>query len=166
MKTTRHPRSITDPIPMCSEAPLLKRMIPSNDEVLAFSFSQKIRGDSLRNSGIDRLADTWSGNRFLISVSPSMFVVVIKQGSELLQVFVDRITRSQGTSSFLNTLMMSPAYITECELSYKHIFPLSFFPFAILSAPHHHWATVTLPVTFSALCLHNPHVDGLCADNC
>ena len=40
VKTTRHPRSITDPIPMCSEAPLLKRMIPSNDEVLAFSLSQ------------------------------------------------------------------------------------------------------------------------------
>ena len=42
-----------------------------------------------------------------------MFVVVIKQGSELVQVLVERITRSQGTSSFLKTLIMSPAYIRE-----------------------------------------------------
>ena len=74
-----------------------------------------MRGDSLRNSGIDRPADTWSGNRFLMSVSPSMFVVVMKHGSELLQVFVDRITRSQGTSSFLKTFRISPAYIRAME---------------------------------------------------
>ena len=120
VKTSLHPRRRSDEIEMCSSEPSSANWrTPWKEDVVAFSASHRMTGCSSSTDAIlivrrgryidDRCDVRWSDDFVLMSVSPSMLVVVIKHWLLWDASLVPNKTMSQGTSSFFRILMISPA---------------------------------------------------------
>lgn len=112
---------------------------------------------------------SWRDTFDLTSVSPSIFVVVIKHWLFHALSFVRRITISQGISSPLRTWIKSPTYqvipnLSHCN-TYANIFPLTFVPSIGGWIPLSSCLRVDLLIALSSLIFQNAHMNSFCPDN-